>query len=237
MSEILAIIPARGGSKGIQMKNIYPLVDKPLLAYTVEAVNKSQLISRCILSTENKKIADIGTKLGVEVPFLRPERLAKDDTPTIDVIQHIINKLAKEEKYFPDTVMILQPTSPLRTAHHIDEAIKLYNKMKADSLVSIIEVPHQYNPYSIMQMENGYLKPFLKYPERDNLRQKKPIYYARNGAAIYIVDRQVLMEQNTLFGEKILPYKMDKYSSIDIDDMLDLKIAEYLLKNMTINKN
>ena len=232
MTEILAIIPARGGSKGIPRKNIHLLAGKPLLAYTAEAVENSQSLSRCILSTEDKEIASIGRELGIEVPFLRPDNLAQDDTAGIDVIQHVVRKLAEDEGYLPDAVMILQPTSPLRTGQHIDAAVELYNKSDADSLVSIVETPHQYNPYSVMQMEDGYLKAFLEYPERDNLRQKKPVFYARNGAAIYIIDRHVLMDQNTLFGKKMIPYQMDKRSSIDIDDALDLKIAECLLANV-----
>ncbi len=232
MTEILAIIPARGGSKGIPRKNIHLLAGKPLLAYTAEAVENSQSLSRCILSTEDKEIASIGRELGIEVPFLRPDNLAQDDTAGIDVIQHVVRKLAEDEGYLPDAVMILQPTSPLRTGQHIDAAVELYNESDADSLVSIVETPHQYNPYSVMQMEGGYLKAFLEYPERDNLRQKKPVFYARNGAAIYIIDRHVLMDQNTLFGKKMIPYQMDKRSSIDIDDALDLKIAECLLANV-----
>lgn len=231
MKQILAIIPARGGSKGIPRKNIHLLAGKPLLAYTAEAAAQSQTLSRCILSTEDSEIASVGKELGIEVPFLRPDDLAQDDTAGIDVIQHAVRELVEKENYHPDAVMILQPTSPLRTWQHIDEAVELYFNSGADSLVSIIETPHQYNPYSVMQLENGYLKAFLDYPERDNLRQKKPVFYARNGAAIYIIDRKVLMEQNTLFGEKLIPYAMDKRSSIDIDDTVDLEIAECLLSN------
>lgn len=232
MMEILAIIPARGGSKGIPRKNIHLLANRPMLAYTAEAALKSQKLSRYVLSTEDKEIACVGRDMGIEVPFLRPGDLAQDDTPGIDVIQHVVRELVKTEGYQPDAVMILQPTSPLRTWRHIDEAIALYCNSDADSLVSIVETPHQYNPYSVMQIEGGYLNAFLDYPERNNLRQKKPIFYARNGAAIYIVDINVLMKQNTLFGDKLIPYKMDKRSSIDIDDMLDLKIAECLLEKV-----
>lgn len=230
--EILAIIPARGGSKGIPRKNIHLVAGKPLLWYTANAALKSKYISRCVLSTEDEEIAELGEKLGLEVPFLRSEKLARDDTPGIDVIQSVVEELHRIDDYSPDTILILQPTSPLRRWTHIDEAIELYLDGDADSLVSVVDVPHQYNPYSVMQLNGEYIKAFLSYPERDNLRQKKPQFYARNGAAIYLIDRVILMDKGTLFGDKLLPYLMNKTESIDIDDYTDLEIAEFFLEKI-----
>ena len=230
MNEILAIIPARGGSKGIPRKNIHLLGGKPLLWYTAKAALESRFISRCVLSTDDTEIADLGSKFGLEVPFLRPEEYAKDDTPGIDVILHTVQELYNIEGYMPDAVVILQPTSPMRTERHIDEAIEMFISSEADSLVSVVDVPHQYNPYSVMRLEGKYLSPFLDYPERDNLRQKKPHFLARNGAAIYIVDSNLLLNKNTLFGKKLIPYMMREKDSIDIDTDFDLEIAELLIK-------
>jgi CMP-N-acetylneuraminic acid synthetase len=146
------------------------------------------------------------------------------------VIKHAVQRLSESEDYKPDYIILLQPTSPLRTAIHIDEALEKLINSDADSIVSVLKVPHQYNPYSVMEMKNGILKPFLKYNERNNIRQLKPIFYARNGAAIYAFTYECLMKKNTLYGNKILAYEMNKEESIDIDDFLDFAICEMLLK-------
>ena len=125
-NNILAIIPARGGSKGIPRKNIKNLNGKPLLEYTVDAINKCKLIDRAILSTDDDEIINIGSKLGLEVPFKRPLNLAQDDTPALPVIKHALNALEDIDGYKPDVIIILQPTSPLRTNKHISEALNLY---------------------------------------------------------------------------------------------------------------
>ena len=161
---ILAIIPARIGSKGIPQKNIKKLAGKPLLAYTAEAALHSDLLTRFVLSTDDEKIAVIGRNYGLEVPFLRPTELAQDDTPALPVFQYVVSELERQEQYQPDVVVVLQPTSPLRSSKHIDEAIQIFSQSEVDSLVSVTEVPHNMNPYSVMGLtKSGFIKPFLSY--------------------------------------------------------------------------
>ena len=228
-SRILAVIPARGGSKTILRKNVKPLAGKPLIEYTFDAARASKLLSRIVLSTDNEEIADIGRKKGVEVPFLRPEELAGDDCPTLPVIQHAVNFLEEKENYRPDFIVILQPTSPLRTAEHIDEALQILMETGADSVVSVREMPHRYNPYSIMKIQKGKLVPFMKGSEKYTQRQLKPAFYARNGAAIYAFKYETLMQKNSLYGDDCRPYFMSKADSVDIDDMIDFEFAEFVL--------
>ena len=229
-NNIVCIIPARGGSKGIPRKNIRKLNGVPLLHYTASAALCSNLIDRVILSTEDEEIREVGLKLGLEVPFIRPANLADDSSPGLPVIQHAIKKISTGNN-FPNQVIVLQPTSPLRTTKHIDEAINLFLGSNCDSLVSVTEVPHNENPFSIMRItKDNLLEPYLKYDEKMNLRQKKPTFYARNGAAIYICTHECLMEKNSMFGDKILPYFMSKEDSLDLDDMFDWEIMEYLIK-------
>ena len=229
--KIVAIIPARGGSKTIPRKNIKKLAGKPLLAYTAKASLDSKLLSRIILSTEDEEIQQTGLNFGLEVPFTRPAKLARDDTPGLPVIQHALRTLEERENYRPDIIVVLQPTSPLRKSKHIDEALKIFLSRDADSLVSVTQVPHNMNPYSVMKLqEDGTVEPFLDYDENKNLRQQKPKFYARNGAAIYICTYECLMKKNSLYGDTTLPYFMKKEESLDLDDEVDWQIAELALK-------
>lgn len=231
--EILTVIPARGGSKGIPRKNIKDLAGRPLLAYTAEAALNSKRLGRVILSTDDDEIKKVGFSLGLEVLFTRPSKLAQDYTPGTPVIQHAVKIFEEQTHYCPEVIVVLQPTSPFRTSKHIDEAVEIFHQKKADSLVSMTEVPHNMNPYSIMKLKkDGMVEPFLDYDENKNIRQKKPKFYARNGAAIYICTYECLMKKNSLFGKAILPYFMDKEDSLDLDDEVDWRIAESLL-----NKN
>src|SRR5688572_20125524 len=135
---ILGIVPARGGSKGIPHKNITPLLDKPLLAYTAEAAQASKRLDRVVLSTDDERIARTGAMYGLEVPFLRPPELARDDTPTIPVLQDVVRKLEREGDYF-DAILTLQPTNPLRLAEDIDGAVELLERTGADSVISYVD--------------------------------------------------------------------------------------------------
>ena len=225
---ILGLIPARGGSKTIPRKNIISLYGKPLLAYTCKAALGSQKLTRVILNTDDQEIAEAGRQYGVETPFIRPVDLAGDETPILPVIKNTIEWLEEVEDFFTDMVVLLQPTSPLRTSTHIDTALSLFLDSDADTLVSIQEVPHQNKPVSLMQVDDqGYLRP---YQEGEMLlrRQDKPQVYARNGPAILITLRSVL-DSGRIYGNKVLPYKMGKLESIDIDDENDLALVEALL--------
>ncbi len=227
--EFLAVIPARGGSKGIARKNLAPLAGKPLLLWTCDAARGAQTLSRSIVSTEDPEIAAAAKGAGVEVPFLRPESLARDDTPIIDVLKDIIGTLEKTERYRPDAIVLLQPTSPLRTAKHIKEAIALFTAAGADTLVSVMEVPHRFRPQSLMTMKGDSLLPLQDGPVVTQ-RQDKEKLYARNGPAILIVTTATL-EKNSLYGQKCVPYLMDRPSSVDIDHEDDLLFASsFLLK-------
>jgi CMP-N,N'-diacetyllegionaminic acid synthase len=229
--EIIGIIPARGGSKGIPKKNIYPLCGKPLIAYTIEAAKRSRYLTRTILTSDSEEIIRVALQYSLEAPFVRPKELARDDTPALPVITHAVNWLEQKESYRPDFIVLLQPTSPLRDSKHIDEALGRLVKSDADSIVSVIRVPHNYNPYSVMRLEKGYLKPWLEYDELNNMRQRKPVFLARNGAAIYAFTYECLMRKRSLYGDKILAYEMSREASVDIDDIFDLKICEMLLRD------
>ena len=228
--KILGIIPARGGSKGIPQKNIYPLCGKPLIAYTIDAARGSRYLTRTILTSDSEEIIGVARKYGVEAPFVRPKDLALDDTPALPVIQHAVRCLEEKENYRPDYIVLLQPTSPLRTSKHIDEALEKLIDSGADSIVSVVKVPHNCNPYSVMRLENNYLKSFVAYDETNNIRQQKPVFFARNGAAVYAFTYECLIKKNSIYGEKILAYEMTRKESIDIDDFLDLKICEMIMQ-------
>jgi CMP-N,N'-diacetyllegionaminic acid synthase len=230
--EILAIIPARGGSKGIYKKNIKHLAGEPLIGYTARAAMGSKLLSKIILSTDDPEIAKIGESYGLEVPFMRPDYLAQDNSPSLSVIDYTVRELEKTHAYTPSVIVILQPTSPFRDSNQIDEAIQIFLDCKPDSLVSVVGVPHNMIPESIMQLSvDGKLQAYKpSYDQSKNSRQLKPKYYARNGASIYIVSYDCMMNKQSLFGEDIIPYFMDKISSIDIDDLEDWSIAELLMK-------
>lgn len=224
---LIAIIPARGGSKGIPRKNIYPLCGRPLIAHSIDAALKSCAVARTIVSTDDAEIAEISRNLGAEVR-MRPAALAQDDTPTRAVLEHVVVELAAESD-IPDAVLTLQPTSPLRTVRHIDEAAALFEAdPSADSLVSCIDVPHVFHPLSVMRRnEAGYLEPYFPAPQ-PHRRQDKPQAFARNGAAIYITRTGRISDY--VFGGRLIPYPMDAENSVDIDTLDDLRIAERLLK-------
>ena len=225
--DILGLIPARGGSKSIPHKNIVPLAGRPLIAYTCDSALASERLTRVILSTDDSAIAEVGLQNGVEVPFLRPSEFALDDTPAIEVIQHALKVLKQKENYEPGVVVLLQPTSPLRRAEHIDAAVDKLLESGADTVVSVTEVPHQFNPVSLMQLDDDKLVPLSEGPLILR-RQDKPALYARNGPSVLVVRREVL-ESGELYGPVVRPLEMDSADSIDIDNADDLALAEFWL--------
>jgi CMP-N,N'-diacetyllegionaminic acid synthase len=217
---VIGVIPARGGSKGIPMKNVKRLNGKPLIAYTIEAALASNL-DRVIVSTDCKEIAEVSRGYKVEV-IMRSDKLAQDDTPTLPVLQDLISKMV--DKY--DAVMTLQPTSPLRTASHINEALSIYlDNVDADSLVSVVKTPHNFMPEKLMTYNGKYLTGSGIIKRRQDMRS----VYARNGAAIYITKIEKL--DKYIFGGKIIPFFMNKLDGIDIDDMEDWILLEALVKS------
>jgi len=219
---ILGLIPARGGSKGIPHKNVAQIAGRPLLAWTAEAALNSKRLTRVVLSTDDEEIAEVGLSLGLEVPFLRPEELARDDSPVIVAIKQALFML-EPSGYWPDAVMLLQPTSPLRRASHIDEAAEILETTGADTVVSLVAVPHQFNPLSVMTITDGRVAPWSS-GEMITRRQDKPVVYARNGPAILLTQTHVINEQNRLYGDDCRPLLMSANESLDIDNPEDLEM-------------
>lgn len=226
---ILTLIPARGGSKGIPQKNIKLFNNKPLIAWTINCALESNYRSRVIVSTDDQKIADISLSYGAEVPFLRPEELARDETPTVEVVNYTINKLRQNENYFPDLIMLLQPTSPLRKATDIDQCIEIMQNKDVEAVVSLKEVSEI--PYWMQVInEEGFIRDLFEEGKQFSRRQDVPKIYMPNGA-IYLIKAETLLEKNTFSPEKSLGYIMPKDRAIDIDDETDFMIAEFLMKN------
>lgn len=237
-AEVLALVPARGGSKGIPKKNVISLRGQPLIYYTAEAIRKSRVITRSIVSTDCQKIAGIASRLGLPVPFLRPEHLAQDDTQMIGVVEHALCWLERNESYIPDYIVLLQPTSPLRTTDDIDQAMLRLLHSDADSIVSVVKVPHNCTPESIMyrdddETETFALKSFVPRNSAPSLRQQKKTYYARNGAAIYGFSRECLVNKKSIYGDRVLGFEMPQERSVDVDSPWELELCEYLLGKST----
>ena len=221
----LAIIPARGGSKGIPKKNIRLLAGKPLIAYTIEAALKSKYIDKVVASTEDEEIAEVSRKYGAEV-IKRPEELARAESPTIDAIFHALEVL-KTENYTPDIVILLQPTSPLRNAKDIDNAVELFLDSDCGSVVSVCEVEH--SPYWSFKIEKGHLKTLFEEEYGRMRRQDLPKVYSPNGA-IYVSTPEILHNYKDFYCNYIIPYIMPIERSVDIDNEVDFMLAELLVK-------
>jgi len=221
---ILGIVPARGGSKGIPKKNIKLLNGKPLIFYTIKEALKSKYLSKVVVSTEDKEIAKIAKKYKAEV-IQRPKELARDETPTRDVVLHVLDIL-EARSYKPDVVVLLQPTSPLRKVNHIDSAIDLFLHKSCDFLVSVCE--NKKPPYWYFRIEKEYLKPILRCKHPENRRQELPKTYMPNGA-IFICTPEKLRKCLNHYNSRVIPYIMPSEESIDIDDELDFVLAELLM--------
>lgn len=220
-AEVLCLILARGGSKGIPRKNIRLLAGKPLIAYSIETARESPLIGRVVVSTDDKEIAEISRRYGAEVPFLRPKELAEDLTPDLPVFQHALRWLKEKEDYVPELVVDLRPTGPLRRVSTIERAIRLMlEHPEADSLRSVIW-PSQ-TPFKMWRMKEGYLKPLLlleEFKEPYNMpRQILPEIFWQNGY-IDIARPRVIMEEGLMSGRKILPLVIEEdYIEIDYEE-------------------
>lgn len=232
--KLLAIIPARKGSKGIPNKNYKIFNKKPLIYWTIKAALKSRCFDKIIVSTDSQKIQNFSKKMGVESPYLRPKNLSGDKTNVHKVVKHVINFYKKKHKYIPEAVAILQPTSPLREFSDIKNCCKIFKKFKPDSLVSILKISHNCNPENLYTLKKNYLTQIKK--EKKLLqRQQQKIYYARNGASIYITKMDKI--KNFILGGKIKGYEMNKLKSIDINDKNDFIFAELIQKKFKYNLN
>ncbi len=221
---MIAIIPARGGSKGLPGKNIRNLNGKPLIGHTIEAALRSKYITRVILSTDDVEIAKVARQYGAEVPFMRPGHLATDTAKAIDAYKYTYERLEKEENIEISEFVILQPTSPLRTAKHIDEAIDLYLDRKADSVISYCPEHHPIIWHKYIT-EAGKIESIFEGTIR-NRQEEKPTYFP-NGA-IYIFKREII-EQEVYYTDNSFAYIMNRKDSVDIDTIEDFEYAEFII--------
>jgi CMP-N-acetylneuraminic acid synthetase len=224
---LIGLVPARGGSKGIPRKNLAECGGKSLLAWTAEAAFRSKVLDRVILSTDNVEIAEAGRSLGLEVPFMRPAALSGDSALMHGVIHHALSMLRKDD-FFPEAVVLLQPTSPLRRARHISEAVDLFRMGGAATVVSVTRVPHRFVPSSLMCQCDGCLVPLKESDIGTTQRQKKVTLFARNGPAVLITRRDVI-DSGKLYGDRIIGYEMDEFASIDIDTPAELRLADLMI--------
>ena len=224
---MIALIPARGGSKGLPNKNILEFNGKPLIAHAIEGALNSKSVERVIVTTDSEEIAEVARKAGAEVPFLRPEELATDNAKAVDVYLHAIEYLMQNEGAKIDKFMVLLPTTPLRKSSHIDEAVELFEKEKADTLVSmkVAETPVS---WYFEKNDEGTVKNagFGAQTVVDN-RQVNKEYYVPNGA-IYILDYEVLKNNRTYYTDNTIAYIMNHEESVDIDTKLEFEFAEFL---------
>jgi len=224
---VLGLIPARAGSEGVPAKNVRPLAGRPLVARTADVARASAVIDRLVLSTDTEEIAAIGRQAGVEVPFLRPAALAAGDTPMLDVIRHALAMLAAGG-WRPEFVVLLQPTSPLRTAGHVREALRLLRESGADSVVTVVELPRHHSPDYVMRIDGGRLRPFLPEGERITRRQDARPAYAREGT-VYAFRRDTLDRFGSIYGDDSRPLLVDARESLSIDTPEDWAAAETIL--------
>jgi CMP-N-acetylneuraminic acid synthetase len=227
MSTILGVITARGGSKGIPRKNIRPLCGKPLIAYTIEAAQKSKLLTHVIVSTDDEEIAAIAKSFGADVPFLRPKELATDKSSSLDVVNHALTWMRDNKGRTFDYAMILQPTSPLRTDEDIDACISLAVEKDADSVMSMVEVPDS-SPEKLKRIEGGIILPLLQEEGASSAQRTagEPVY--KRNTAVYLT-KTSLLEKDDLFGKHSVAYVMPRERSVDINDEADFDLATFYL--------
>ncbi len=231
--QVLALIPARGGSKSIPRKNIRPLAGHPLIAYSIAAGLAAETVTRILVSTDDPEIAEISRRYGAETPFLRPAEYAQDQTPDLPVFQHALQWLDENEDWRPEIVVQLRPTSPFRRVMHIDQAVyQLLEHPEADAVRTVC-VPFQ-NPFKMWRIQpNGFMQPLvdLGVPEPYNQpRQALPEVYWQTGY-VDAAWSDTLLEKNSMTGERILPLVIDPSEWIDIDSVDDWRRAERLLES------
>lgn len=232
--KILGVIPARAGSKGVPGKNIRNLAGKPLLAYTIETALKSTMITDVVVSTDSDEIRIVAQKYGAEVPFLRPAELATDTALAVPTIQHALNEMERYKNTKYDYVAMLQPTSPLKTAEDIDQAIEQLITEDADGIISVVTVDNNH-PMKMKKFlgeggKSGQLVDYEAPPYENCPRQFLPPVFMVNGA-LYATKRDVLMEMGSFKGNKCIGYIMPMDRSVNIDTELDFILAEYMIKN------
>lgn len=224
MNEVVALIPARGGSRGLPGKNARQLAGRPILAYTIAAARDSQVIDRIVCTTDDAQIAEQAKLLGAEVPFLRPAELADDETPMLPVVQHAVREIEQAGTSIA-WVAILQPTSPLRRATDVRRAVELARSSGCDSVIGVVAVAPHLSPDYVMRIDDlGHLKPFLEGRLAVGRRQDARPAYIRDGT-VYLVRRDVVLD-GSLYGEDCQPLLVDPKYSLSIDTEADWREAE-----------
>lgn len=231
---MLAIIPARGGSKEIQNKNIKLFMGKPLIIWTIEAAIKAKQVDRIILSTDDKIIIDVCRDTGIECPFIRPKELAQDNSLAIDTYIYTIERLNNEFRANINEYVVLLPTCPLRLAEDIDNAINIFNKKKADSVISLFEATHPPS-WSKKVQDCGLIRSYFTTEGGNSNRQEIEKAYMPNGA-IFIFKHSLLKQKYTYYFKQSYSYIMPYERSIDIDNQLDFDFAEFLMRKKMKNK-
>jgi CMP-N,N'-diacetyllegionaminic acid synthase len=231
---MLAIIPARGGSKGLPGKNIKFLCGKPLIAYTIEAAKASLSIDRLILSTDDKEIAKVAKAYDVEIPFMRPADLAHDTSRAIDNYIYTLDRLNDENSKQYDDFIVLQPTSPFRVASDIDNAVDLFREKNADSVISVSEASHP--PIWAKKIDSfGLLKDYFSVDIGNKNRQQLESAFMPNGA-IFILKLSLLKSRNSYYSDGTYAYIMPREKCVDIDTLLDFEFAEFLMSRKLFRK-
>jgi len=238
MSRVLGVVTARAGSKGIPGKNTKLLAGKPLIVYTIEAALQSRAFDRVILTTDDEDAAAIARECGCEVPFTRPAELAADDTPHLPVMQHVVQWLRDHERYEPDSVMTLLPTSPLRQPAHIREAVELERSSGADSVIGVDELPSHFNPMRVVSIDDqGWARLFVggtPVKRRPGRRQDMPPAWVMNGA-IYLFKTRFLFDpvEPNLYGDRVAAMVMPPPYGLNLDEPEDFDTAERVLPTLT----
>lgn len=232
MGHVLGLVPARGGSKGIPDKNLRALAGRSLLDYAARAASASGVIDRIVLSTESDRIAAEGRTVGLEVPFTRPADLASDDTPMLPVVEHAIQSL-EDSGWSPEIVVLLQPTSPLRTPEHIRQAVQQLRDTNADSVVTVVQLPRQLSPDYVMRVEEGRLVPFLAEGAHITRRQDARTAFVRDGT-VYAFWRRTLRDFRSIYGHDCRPLVVPAHESLTIDTPEDWGEAERRLAGAAV---
>jgi CMP-N,N'-diacetyllegionaminic acid synthase len=222
----LAVIPARGGSKGIKEKNIRPFAGRSLLSITIDVANRAKRVTDVIVSSDSPKIMEAAAAAGGKAPFVRPAELSRDDVPVWEVARHAGEWFARQTGAPPDMVMSLQPTSPLRQPKHLDTAIEKLANSDADAIMTVTEAEH--SPYKMRTISEGYLYDFLP-GKTVGQRQDAPPVYRLNGVA-YVTRWQALLDTKSLWGRRTLAYVLPEHVALNIDSMLEFEIAEFLYR-------
>jgi N-acylneuraminate cytidylyltransferase/CMP-N,N'-diacetyllegionaminic acid synthase len=224
--QVLAIIPARSGSKGLPNKNILDFLGKPLLAWSVEASIKSKYIDKTIISTDSKLFAEIGKKFGAEVPFMRPESISNDFATSVEVVEHTIKFMKMELDYVCEILVLLEPTSPLRTATDVDRALeKLVSNPDAHSLVSVGRVESQFPDFQFKETDNGFLTTLKENSDFSSVRRQEIAEHYFLDGSLYMAYIDQLLKNRSFVSNKTIGFLLPKWKNIEIDDEYDYEMA------------